>query len=859
MRRYYLACVALGILIGYAGTALAGRLDPRLAALKIGSPAFLKANDRGIALPWSPQATNPFLPRVRADGTVQVYIRGLGPDSPLPTTAELDGAGARSIQASPALDVVQAWVPISNLSELANLPNVGLVTVPTYAMMPRPPHPQHLIRLTQGITSATSVATGLAIDQAAVQAMQANKLQAVGAIGTNVKVGIISNDNSGLSASQAAGYLPATVWADPNYPGTTPTPGDPAEGTAMLEEVHAMAPGASLGFCGPQTTVDFLTCYSDFATWGADVIADDLSYSPIDMFTIGNTTDSSFAYAVTTFTQSHPNIAITSSAGNDGYNYFEAPYTPGPSTTIGSTTYPSVMDFGAALGRSSNTKLAVYLPANYAFRPILEWNDLLNTSPDNLILYLVNSSGTVLAQGTGGTTSNGRPEEGLSYTSGSASETDYLIIACQACSNPITIKLTGLGNGAIVFGSNTYGSEDAGQKVANGVMATAAAYVASQSPLSINREAYSDTGPFLYGNYGATGTVAKPEISGIDGVLVSGAGGFGSSLSSGGALFCGTSATSPNVGALIASLMQASPGNSSSFYYSNLEQTANQSAFTATSVGNCGSPNSTGYSLNLAGSGLAQGFAALSFFYTFPKTALTQPISVSSGQTGTYTVPVNLSISYSASVQSGSNTATASNCVWTANSAVTQTGATVAYMATGTGTFQLVANCPDNHGISSPTPPTLAVNAQTIPAPTVVVSNATSSGFVLTLSGYQPLTVSATSSNTAVLSASGISISPSTCGTSTLICTVSLSPVAMANGTTQITVTATDQWSRTGTATQSETYSYTPPPSGGGGGGGAFGWLSILGLLGFSILSQGRRRTHHRLRNITFFGSESPR
>lgn len=609
----------------------------------------------------------------------------------------------------------------------------------------------------------------------------------------------------------------------------------------MLEEVHAMAPDASLGFCGPQTTVDFQTCYNDFATWGANVIADDLGYFSTDYFSIGNTADQSFAYWVASFTQAHPDIAITSSAGNDAQDYFEAPYTPGPGATIGGTTYPSLMDFGAAMGGSSNTTLQVTLLPNHTFQPIMEWNDPLNTSPDSLVLYLLNGSGTVLAQGTSFQANDGRIGAYLSYTANSSGETDYLEVACQSCSNPITIKIDGWADGAALFGFTTQGSIQAGQKVANGVMATAAAWVVTQSPLSINREAFSDIGPFLYGDFGATSTIAKPDLTGIDNVVVSGAGGFGVPLSGGGALFCGTSATSPNVGALIAALMQAEPGMASSYYYSTLQGTANQTDFTSfASGGGCSVPSSTGYSQDLAGSGLAQGYAALASFYSFPSTSITKPVSVASGQTGTVTVPVNVNITYSASVQGGSNPATASNCQWTANGVVPQTGASVIYFATAVGTFQIAVNCPDNHGIKSPTPPALTVSAQNIPAPSAAISNASSSGFNLTLTGYEPLTVSATSSNTSVLSDNGITIAPSNCGTSTLNCTVSLNPVIHANGTTTVTITTTDQWSRSASTQQSETYTYTPPSSGGGGGGG-FGWLGIFGLLllsGLTVLTK---------------------
>ena len=469
----------------------------------------------------------------------------------------------------------------------------------------------------------------------------------------------------------------------------------------------------------------------------------------------------------------------------------------------------------------------------------MEWNDPLNSSSDSLILFLATASGTVLAKGIAATTGDGRPLEYLTYTSGSFPENDYFIIACKACSNPITFKLSGQGNGAawLWFGLYDNGSGNGGQKVASGVVSSAAAWIGAQSPLSttlsINREGYSASGPFLYGNYGATNTLSKPDLTGIDEVLVSGAGGFGIPNSSGGAIFCGTSAAAPNIGGLIAQLMQFSPGMPSSYYYSLLEQNANTSAFADITSGGCSGGSTTSYSQNVAGAGLAQGLAALNSIYQFPTTSIDKPISVANGQTNTYLVPLNYSVTYSASVQGGSNTATASKCVWSSNSAATQIGASVAYMATAVGTYQLVANCPDSKGYGSPTPPTIAVNAQTISAPTVAISNVGPSGFDVTLSGHQPLTVSATSSDSTVLPDNAITISPG-CGISYFQCRVSLYPSLTVNGTTQITIKTTDQWNRSGTAAQSETYTYTPPSS---GGGGKISYLCLLGLLSLASLS----------------------
>lgn len=821
--------------IFFAASAHAGTLDPRLAALVAGKPSMARA----LAGPQT-HPFDAFSPRLDTAGRVQVYVLPLSRLAILPSAAEIAALGGVKIVVSKPLDTIQAWVPVSALTALAALPDVGRVTVPAYAVIPRPvgvvknQTPQYQ---SGALTIPRAVPTGLAIDAAAVQAMQANLLQNVNAQGAGIKVGVISDDNSGMAGSQAAGYLPATIWADPTYPGTTATPGDPAEGTAMLEEVHAMAPNATLGFCGPSTSVDFVTCYQDFVTWGANIIADDLWFPGSDAFTTGTTADGSFAAAIAQITQANPKVAFTSSTGNDAQDYFQASYIAGPvCITGGGTSYKSCMDFGKALGGSSATEISVTLNSTSTpYQLILQWNDPLGSTADQLVLYLVNSSGTILATGSPLPVTDGRASQILTYTAATGGETDNVVVACNACSNPITIKIMGNGNGAVPFGTPTPGSIGAGQKVAAGVLATVAGGVTSQNPLSVNMEAFSGIGPFLYGDYTGTSTLTKPDITGIDGVTVSGAGGFNSKspLPSGGVEFCGTSATSPNVGALIADMMSADPGQPASVYYTALENSASQTAITNVAFNGCGTPTSTGYTTAASGAGLAQGFSALQSFFTFPSTSITAPISVASGASGSYIVPTGVGIGFTASVKAGTNSVAAANCAWVAGvslpNGTTQTGATVAYNFTTAGNYTVEANCPDSQRILSPTPPTIAVTAESIPAPTVAISGTSSSSFTLTLTGHEPLTVSATSSNTAIYPVNGIQFSIG-CGTSTLNCTVSLSPVGQTSGSSTITVTATDQYGQTGNGAASVTYTYTPPSNGGGGGGVAWMVLVFLGL-----------------------------
>src|SRR5262249_19645962 len=97
-----------------------------------------------------------------------------------------------------------------------------------------------------------------------------NGRQAFGFNGTGIKVGVLSDGVSNLAAAQATGDLgPVTVLA-----GQT---GSGDEGTAMLEIVHDLAPGAQLFFA---TAFNGITSFAqnirDLRTAGCDIIVDDV-------------------------------------------------------------------------------------------------------------------------------------------------------------------------------------------------------------------------------------------------------------------------------------------------------------------------------------------------------------------------------------------------------------------------------------------------------------------------------------------------------------------------------------------------------------------------------------------------------
>jgi hypothetical protein len=95
---------------------------------------------------------------------------------------------------------------------------------------------------------------------------------ALGYTGAGVKVGVISNGVASLSIVQASGDL-GPVKVLPGQAGS----GD--EGTAMLEIVHDLAPGAQLFYATADPTISqFAQNIRDLRAAGCDIIVDDVAY-----------------------------------------------------------------------------------------------------------------------------------------------------------------------------------------------------------------------------------------------------------------------------------------------------------------------------------------------------------------------------------------------------------------------------------------------------------------------------------------------------------------------------------------------------------------------------------------------------
>src|SRR5262249_36040253 len=166
-------------------------------------------------------------PPLAADGSLHVYLdcSPLGQNELM----KLEQAGARIERIHIARGLVQAWGDPSAPEPLARLWRVRAI----------------------GSGDRPGARTGSITTQGAA-ASRADVLRTRGVDGTGVVVGVISDGIDSLAAAQATGDLRDVVV--PNDQRCQRGAGD--EGTALLEIVHDVAPGAKLLFSGPSTSLD---------------------------------------------------------------------------------------------------------------------------------------------------------------------------------------------------------------------------------------------------------------------------------------------------------------------------------------------------------------------------------------------------------------------------------------------------------------------------------------------------------------------------------------------------------------------------------------------------------------------------
>ena len=334
-----------------------------------------------------------FLP-VRTDGGIDLQLHALGPVGAA-QAAQLRSLGATVLGSSadfaavpgaamPQAGLIHAVVPYNRVDAVAGLSWVAAV---------RP-------------TIRPAVDAG-AITSEGVTLHNATAAQNQGFTGAGQKIGVISDGTTSIAESIARGELPGTV--------QVLDAGEGDEGTAMLEIIHDMAPGAQLAFntVGEDLT-SYVAAFHNLAAAGSTMIAEDIAFDDEPAFQqgLGATTAEELA---------RHGIWVSSSAGNLGNRHAPRGLAVGTGSTPDGVTgdfahCPSAPRNTVNLRGSDNT-YDVTIRAGGAILPTLQWSEPRAIFPTagqggftDLNLYLMTGDGrdclavsnAVQANGVGG-------------------------------------------------------------------------------------------------------------------------------------------------------------------------------------------------------------------------------------------------------------------------------------------------------------------------------------------------------------------------------------------------------------------------------------------------------------------------
>ena len=487
------------------------RADPRLAALP--TFRFVKPN---------------------ADGTILVDIDTTIGAAMKPIMSAIDALGGSTTSASARYRAIRARVPLDKITTLATRTDVLKIQLAQ-------PMLTNKINTSEGdVTHRAAAARNF-----------------FGVDGTGMKVCVLSDGVDSLAALQASGDLPA-VDVLPGQAGS----GD--EGSAMLEIIHDLAPGATLGFATAfSTPADFAQNIQDLRfVAGCDVIVDDIIYLYESPFQ-----DLEIAEAVNTVTAD--GALYFSSAGNEGNKNDGTSGTWEGDFAASALALPAPLagtgaahDFG-----DGGQSITVTGGSNYL---ILHWADPFGTAANDYDVYVMDPGLTTIydasldvQDGAGG------DDDPIEFVSPIYLDDRVVIIQSPGAADRMfnLIAFRGELDPALSTSGTTRGHSAAAAAFSVAAVDVATAGVGPFVGGVTNPvETFSADGPrriffdvngnLLPGapaaNFSTTGGVVrqKPDIAAADGVACA-APGFNP--------FFGTSAAAPHAGAIAALIWQAFP------------------------------------------------------------------------------------------------------------------------------------------------------------------------------------------------------------------------------------------------------------------------------------------------------------
>lgn len=444
---------------------------------------------------------------------------------------QIEAAGGKVVSHFASYDAIRAWLPVAQAETLAARADVKFI---------RPAD-----------KAETNVGSVTSQGDVAHRANTARTSFAVN--GSGVKVGVLSDSTDHIATSQAGGDLGAvTILA-----GQSGVPAS-GEGTAMLEIVHDVAPGAELfyatGFGGVASFAQNIRNLRFQSR--CDIIIDDVSYFSESPFQ-----DGVIAQAVNDVTAD--GALFFSSAANSGNKNdnqsgtWEGDFVDGGAFSVGGQAAGRLHNFG------SGTDNAVVSGGSSRHVDFF-WADPLGAATNDYDVYVVDAAGAnVVAKSD--TTQNGT-QDPYEFVNKLDVGQRILLVRFSGANRYLHLA-TGRGRLAISTSGNTRGHNSAVD--AFGVAAVDASTsfpdffiggtknpVESFSSDGLRRMFYrADGTPYTPGNFSATGGTVrqKPDIAAADGVVTT------LPADSGLNPFFGTSAAAPHAGAIAALIKSYNP------------------------------------------------------------------------------------------------------------------------------------------------------------------------------------------------------------------------------------------------------------------------------------------------------------
>jgi hypothetical protein len=531
--------------------------------------------------------------RINRDGAVQVYI--LLDEVNAENLRRLQDAGAVLELQDDQRAMVQAHVSVVNLEKLAAVPSVQVVRLPSYGIR----HTGSVDTEGDAILGAEQVRSLLHVDGTGVRiGVISDGLKGVFATGCTTCQGVAggpistgdlpkatgTRNAAGVLTASSGGITGHSFSANQDLEGLPPPsppcgfPGAGAEGTALLEIVYDIAPGAQLFFANFDTGMAFNQAVNSLASQTA-VVLDDIGFfgEPYDGTSAISTNTANALNSAT-----NPIRAYFTAVGNEADEHYLGAYvdsgTDGESIVGASGhlhLFQSTANTVDVLGLGPQSYDEIELDAGGEVVIFLTWDDPFGSSTNDYDLFLVQgSSGQVVASSTNKKCEGSQfPVECIDYTNETGVQGFFHIVIQNAgsraavknlnmflfepeCAQSGPLKLAPSRverHNYNTVKSSISAQADAGgtpvSVVSVGVICSGSSQAIAVNPFCANDpdhtkiEFFSSNGPTVDGR-------TKPDVTAIDGVSTTGAGDFENP-------FFGTSAGVPHVGGIAALLLQA--------------------------------------------------------------------------------------------------------------------------------------------------------------------------------------------------------------------------------------------------------------------------------------------------------------